>query len=105
MDIELDKLDVVHNQHKEQFEVHIGDQMAVIKYRLAKGESIFTHTGVPAVFEGQGIAGKMAKVAVEYAKAEGLRIRPLCPYVAAYIKRHKEYQSITVGYEAQSNCR
>jgi len=40
----------------------------------------------------------MAKAALEYAKAEGLRVRPMCPYIAAYIQRHPEYQSITEGY-------
>ena len=44
---------------------------------------------------GKGIASKIAKVAVEYAKAQA-RIRPLCPYMSAYIKRHPEYHSITV---------
>ncbi len=98
MDIELSKLDVVHNPAKKQFEIHLGDQTALVKYILGSSEIIFTHTEVPEQFEGQGIASKLAKTAIEYAQAEGLRIRPMCPFVAAYIKDHPEYQSITAGY-------
>ncbi len=98
MDIDLSKLEVVHNSAQKRFEIQIGDQIAMVKYILGSSEIIFTHTEVPEALEGHGIAGKMAKVAVEYAKAQGLRIRPTCPYIAEYIKRHPEYHSITAGY-------
>ncbi len=98
MEIDLSKLEVVHNVAQKRFEIQIGDQIAMVKYVLGSKEIIFTHTEVPEAFEGHGVAGKIAKVAVEYAKAQGLRIRPMCPYIAAYIKRHPEYHSITAGY-------
>ena len=98
MEIDLSKLDVEHNVAQKRFEMQIGDQMAMVKYILGSSEIIFTHTEVPEAFEGQGVASKIAKVAIEYAKGQGLRIRPMCPYMAAYIKRHPEYHSITAGY-------
>jgi hypothetical protein len=33
----------------------------------------------------------MARAALEAARADGLEVVPLCPYVAAYIRRHQEY--------------
>jgi len=98
MDIDVGKLEVVHNPEKKRFEIQIGDQIAMVKYVMGSKEIIFTHTEVPEAFEGRGIAGKMAKSAIEYAKEHGLRIRPMCPYIAEYIKRHPEYHSITAGY-------
>ena len=98
MEIDLSKVEVVHNPAQKRFEMQLGDQIAMVKYILGSSEIIFTHTEVPQAFEGQGLASKIAKVAVEYAKAQGLRIRPLCPYMSAYIKRHPEYHSITAGY-------
>ena len=102
MDIDLSKIEVVHNTAQKRIEMQIGDQIAMVKYILGSKEIIFTHTEVPEAFEGQGVASKMAKVAVEYAKTSGLRIRPMCPYMAAWIKRHPEYHSITAGYENES---
>ena len=98
MEIDPSKVEVIHNKEKKQFEMQLGDQIAMVKYILGSSEIIFTHTEVPEEFEGHGIASKIAKVAVEYSKAQGMRIRPLCPYMSAYIKRHPEYQSITAGY-------
>jgi predicted GNAT family acetyltransferase len=98
MEIDVSKLEVVHNSEKKRFEIQIGDQIAMVKYVMGSKEIIFTHTEVPEAFEGRGIAGKIAKAAIEYAKDQGMRIRPMCPYIAEYIKRHPEYQSITAGY-------
>jgi len=102
MDIDPSKVEVVHNPAQKRFEMQLGDQIAMVKYILGSKEIIFTHTEVPEAFEGHGLASKMAKVAVEYAKARGLRIRPMCPYMSAWIKRHPEYHSITAGYENES---
>lgn len=98
MEIDISKIDVVHNVEKKRFEMQLGEQLAKVQYILGSSEIIFTHTEVPEAFEGQGIAGKIAKVALDYAKNSGMRVRPMCPYIAAYIKRHPEYQSITEGY-------
>jgi len=98
MDIDLSKIEVMHSSTQKRFEMQIGDQIAMVKYILGSSEIIFTHTEVPEAVEGQGVAGKIAKAAVEYAQAQGLRIRPMCPYMAAWIKRHPEYHSITAGY-------
>jgi len=102
MDIDPSKVEVVHNPAQKRFEMQLGDQIAMVKYILGSKEIIFTHTEVPEAFEGHGLASKMAKVAVEYAKARGLRIRPMCPYMSAWIKRHPEYHSITAGYANES---
>lgn len=98
MDINFDNLEVINNVEEKRFEVRLGDQIAMIEYMRAGDNIIYTHTEVPSAFEGRGVANKMAKVALEYAKNEGLKVQPLCPFVALYIRKHKEYQSITWGY-------
>lgn len=98
MNFDVDKLDVVNNTEKSRFELQVGGDIAVIEYQIAGTEIIFTHTEVPTAFEGMGIANKMAKVALNFARDSGYRIQPACPFIATYIKRHKEYQPITQGY-------
>ncbi len=53
-----------------------------------------THTGVPRALEGQGIAADLARAALEAAQAQGWKVRPVCSYVDAYMRRHKEYQAL-----------
>ncbi len=68
--------------------------MAVTEYKLARGMMIFTHTEVPPVFEGQGVAGKLVRTALEHARAAGLAVWPVCPFVRSYIRRHPEFQDL-----------
>ncbi len=98
MDIQLDQLEVIHNTARKRFEIQLGEQMALVNYIVGSSEIIFTHTEVPRPYEGLGIAAKLTKAALEYARETGMRIRPMCRYTAAYIKRHPEYQPITAGY-------
>lgn len=55
---------------------------------------MFTHTGVPPAYEGQGIASALVKEGLAYARKEGYKVVPLCSFVAAYIKRHPEYADL-----------
>lgn len=48
------------------------------------------HTEVAAKAEGKGLARKMLDTMVDYARKNGLKVIPLCPYVHAQFKRHPE---------------
>ncbi|GAB4519938.1 MAG: GNAT family N-acetyltransferase [Anaerolineae bacterium] len=98
MDIDVNNLDVRNNPDAGRFEVQLGDELAMVEYNIAGKNIIFTHTEVPPAYEGQGIANKMAEVALAYAREHGYKIQPLCPFINTYIRRHKEYQDITWGY-------
>ncbi|GJM31021.1 MAG: N-acetyltransferase [Saprospiraceae bacterium] len=91
MTIDPSSIKVVNNPEKKRFEVVIDEHVAVAEYMLVKNKIIFTHTEVPKELGGNGIGSKLAKTGLEYAKAEGLEVMPLCPYIAGYIKRNPEY--------------
>jgi predicted GNAT family acetyltransferase len=91
MQIELDEIIVKNNSAESRFEVRVDEHLAVIDYYREGNEIVFTHTGVPDALGGQGLAGKMAKTALEHAKSNGLDVVPNCPFVRAYIRRHSEY--------------
>ncbi len=93
--VDVDQLTVVNNPEESRFEAWIGDQVAVLDYVIDhEGDLVLTHAGTPSALEGQGIAGKVTRDALEYAKANGLRVVPLCSYVSAYIRRHPEYRPL-----------
>ena len=52
------------------------------------------HTEVPPALEGRGIAAALVRAALEHATAEGLRVRPRCSYVNAYLARHPEFRPL-----------
>lgn len=82
------------NPAQRRYEMAIGDQIGLIAYRLAGDTIDLTHTEVPEELAGHGIAARLARFALDDAAARGLRVIPSCPYVAAYIRRHPEYQRL-----------
>ena len=98
MAVDVNELDVKNNPERHRFEIVIGDKAAFTGYRMTGNTIIFTHTEVPPEFEGMGIGSKLARFVLDYAKAQGYRVQAQCPFIAAYIRRHPEYQSITNGY-------
>ncbi len=63
-------------------------------FRTQYGRRVFTHTGVRDEHEGQGFAGKLARLALDDARAEGLLVVPLCPFVAGYLEKHPDDQDL-----------
>jgi predicted GNAT family acetyltransferase len=94
MDIAIDDLNVEHNFDARRFEIHYGDEMGRLEYHLRGQTIVYTHTVVPLVLEGHGIAGRLAGEALDYARNSGLSVVPLCPYVADYIEKHPEYRDL-----------
>lgn len=94
MEFDLSDLAVVHNDAQSRFEAAIEDQLAFASYRLRDGQMVINHTEVPRAFEGRGIAAKITRAALEYARANKLKVIPTCPYTAAFLRKHPEYRDL-----------
>lgn len=94
MDVDLDKVTVQNNETEERYEVLINGTLAKIDYERQGDTIILIHTEVPSALEGHGIAGKLARTALDDARARHLAVVPFCPYVASYIRRHPEYKEL-----------
>jgi predicted GNAT family acetyltransferase len=86
---------VEHNTARHRFEVVAASGVAELTYRWRDPKTlILVHTGVPKSMQGHGIAGALAKAALDYARAGSIRVVPECPYVQVYLKRHPEYSDL-----------
>lgn len=87
--------DIRHNEAESQFETTVDGHLAVAAYDLEEPNRIvFTHTEVPESLSGRGIAGAIVKYGLDYAREKNLTVVPQCSYVAAFVKRHSEYQDL-----------
>jgi uncharacterized protein len=91
------EIDVTDNPVELQYELRVDGVLAgLIRYvREDDGTVALVHTEVDPGIEGYGLGGKLVAGALDDARARGLRVRPLCPFVAAYVKRHPEYADLT----------
>lgn len=102
MKVDLDKLEVTNNEEKSRFEALAEGYLSTVEYRRRGDTIIFDHTKVPEELSGNGIANKLAKTVLDYSRAEGLKVVPLCPFILSYLKRHTEYQDVVRGdYQSQ----
>jgi predicted GNAT family acetyltransferase len=85
---------VTHHAAAQRFEATVDGRLAVCDYHRADGIVHFTHTEVPAALQGRGIAAALVQAALDWARAEGLRVRPACSYVATYMRRHPQTQDL-----------
>ena len=85
---------VVMNEETHRFEARLGDEVAFAEYHLTHDALVLPHTVVPDAFAGRGVASALAVAALSYARDHGLRVKPICPFMAGYIKKHPEWQDL-----------
>lgn len=84
-------MNITNNTEQRQWQVEADGKLAVLKYQQRDGRVIYTHTEVPSELEGRGIASALARAALDDARSRALHVVPMCPFVAAYIRKHPEY--------------
>ena len=85
---------IEHDASLGRFSALVHGHLCVFDYRLRDGVRFMTHTEVAPELEGQGIASELVRAALAYAREHGLKVRPLCSYVQAYMRRHPEVQCL-----------
>jgi predicted GNAT family acetyltransferase len=85
-----------HNIDRERFEVLLdGRVIGKAAYKTYDGgespQRIFYHTVINEEYGGQGLAGRLAEVALNETVSEGLRIVPVCPFIKKFLVKHPEY--------------
>jgi predicted GNAT family acetyltransferase len=90
-----DEVRVVDNPDRQRVELRVGDTVAGRAfYELAPGRITFTHTEIDPSVEGRGLGSRLAAGALDMARERGLAVVPRCPFIAAYIRRHREYADL-----------
>jgi predicted GNAT family acetyltransferase len=88
-------MEIINNKRQSQFELKLPDgEIAVLTYRWLKGSMVLMHTAVPKSGQNKGVGSAIAKYALENARTHNLKIVVYCPFVAAYMKRHPEYNDL-----------
>ena len=94
MQMDVNTLNVIHNEVESRFEINLGSEIALLTYRRRPDCIVYNHTEVPRSFGRLGIAAKLTRAALDYARSQNLRVIPTCPYIAAFIGKHPEYQDL-----------
>jgi predicted GNAT family acetyltransferase len=76
-----------------------GNVLGEILYRNRGERVVLLHTEVVPYAEGSGVGSRLVAGALDDIRDRGLRVVPLCPFAAAYIRRHPEYADLVATTE------
>jgi hypothetical protein len=93
---------VTDNPGEHRFEATVDGELAGFAiYHRSPGQIAFTHTEVDDAFEGHGVGSRLATVALDAARAEGLAVLPFCPFIRRYIAEHGDYLDLVPKSERE----
>ncbi|HMA56205.1 MAG TPA: GNAT family N-acetyltransferase [Pseudolabrys sp.] len=82
------------NTALHRFELDADGHVAFSNYKRGDGLLTILHTEVPKALEGRGIGSSLIRGVLDAARAEGLKVKPVCPFAKAYVDRHPEYADL-----------
>jgi hypothetical protein len=77
-----------------RYEMDADAETASLYYRIAPGVITLRHTEVPPALGGRGVGSRLARAVLEDARARGLKVVASCPFVAAYMGKHPEFNDL-----------
>jgi hypothetical protein len=93
--------DIQHRKSASGGEFLIGRD-AIMTYRNAgEGHIIVNHTRVAREHEGQGLAGRLYRAMVNFAREEHLQVTPTCSYVVRQFERRPEDRDVLKGSDSK----
>ncbi|MEU7774716.1 GNAT family N-acetyltransferase [Micromonospora taraxaci] len=83
---------------RERFEARdeTGAVAGFVTYQLTGSIIAYAHTEVEPAFEGRGVGSTLARAVMDDARAKRRTVVPICPFLADWLVKHPEYESIVV---------
>lgn len=82
------------NAAHHRFELKLDNEVAYSNYKRDGNVLTILHTEVPAALNGRGIGSALVRGELEFARAHGWKVVPVCPFVKAYMGKHPEYADL-----------
>lgn len=76
---------ITHEPERQRFVCVVDGHESVADYRLSGDKVDFNHTFVPDALRGRGIAEKLVREALAWARSEELHIEASCWYVRRFL--------------------
>lgn len=85
---------VVDNTAQERFELVEDGHLAYAAYRRTPGLITIPYVESAPELRGKGVAGRLMEGVVAHARAEGVKITPLCAYAVSWFRRHPDASDV-----------
>jgi uncharacterized protein len=93
-----DGVELSRNAGASRYELHLdGTRVGLADYFVRGEVVVIPHTETFPGYGGRGFATRLVRFALDDIAAAGRKVDPVCPFVAAFIRRNPEYASLLAG--------
>lgn len=85
---------VKDNPAQSRFELDVDGRIVFADYRRQGSTLYIPYVEAPPSLRGTGAAGWLMRGVMDIARAEKLRVVPICGYASRWIRRHREYHDL-----------
>jgi len=71
-----------------------GKRLAQMTYSVAGSRVIIDHTRVDELLRGKNVGAQLVRAAVEWARAENVKLLPLCPFAKSVFGKTPAYADV-----------
>lgn len=90
--------DVTDDVDACRYELRAGERVVGVADYVVDGDTVaIVHTEIVPDLRNAGLASRLARAALDDLSARHKRVVPTCSYIAAYIRRHGEYDALVVA--------
>lgn len=82
------------NPTRQRLELEEQGQLAFATYRRQGDVLYIPHVEAAPALRGTGAAGRLMQGVMEFARAERVRVVPICGYASSWLRRHREFQDL-----------
>ena len=98
----MSEVQIVHVPEQDRWEAMEGEgedrrSVGFLSYELRGDVIDMQHTVVDRAKRGHGLGGRLVEAGLQHARAEGLSVRPTCPFIPRYIAEHPEHRDLVEG--------
>jgi predicted GNAT family acetyltransferase len=94
----MDEIHVNDNPAQSRYEIRVGEALAgFLDYRVRGDVVSMLHTEIDPEVQTKGLGTRLVADALADTQARGRTVKPYCPFVAAYIREHPQYEDLVSG--------
>jgi predicted GNAT family acetyltransferase len=86
--------ELIHRAERHRFEWEEDGLMNRVDYLTDGAVMVLTHVEVDPGLRGRGVGSRLMGAVMEHVRANGLKVRPVCGFAAAYLQWHQEHADL-----------
>lgn len=85
---------LIDNTGLGRYELSIDGHLVHASYHKKDDVLYIDYVEAPPVLRGTGAAGRLMEIIMDTARAEKMKVVPVCGYAAAWIRKHSAYHDL-----------